>query len=299
MPEEMDLVRLNLDTNSLWILNICLAFIMFGVALTLKLVDFKQVVSNPKAGLIGIVSQFLLLPIVTLLLIMVMSPMPSIALGMILVAACPGGNISNFMTMLAKGNTALSVSLTAFSTLFAIVITPLGFAFWGSLNPSTNALLHTININPFDIFKSILLLLGIPLIIGISISKYLPVWAVRISKPIRAMSIFIFLGFVVVAFASNFEYFVKYIHVIVLLVFLHNGLAYLTGYWTARSMKLNKQDARSISIETGIQNSGLGLILIFNFFNGLGGMAIVAGWWGIWHIISGLSLSYYWSKKRL
>lgn len=297
MPENLDLVRLNLNDSSLWILNLCLAFIMFGVALSLRLSDFKQVVKRPKAAFTGIVSQFLLLPVVTILLIAIMSPRPSIALGMVLVAVCPGGNVSNFMTLLSKGNAALSVSLTAFSTLLAIVMTPIGFAFWGSLNGDTNTLLQTIQIDAVDILKTVALLLGIPLILGISFARFYPRIAERINRPIRTMSIIIFLGFVVIAFAANFEYFLRYIHIIVILVLLHNAAALLTGYWVARGVRLSKYDARSISIETGIQNSGLGLILIFNFFGGLGGMAIVAGWWGIWHILSGLSLAYYWSKK--
>ena len=111
--EILDNIRLNFNQGGLLILNITLAFVMFGVALELKVKKFKNVFTNPKSAIIGIASQFLLLPILTLGLVLIINPSPSIALGMILVSACPGGNISNFMTSMAKGNTELSVSLTA------------------------------------------------------------------------------------------------------------------------------------------------------------------------------------------
>ena len=101
------------------------------------------------------------------------------------------------------------------------------------------------------------------------------------------------------AFSANFNYFLKYIHLILILVFIQNALAFLTGYLTAKSFKLSFKDAKTISIESGIHNSGLGLVLIFNpkLFNGLGGMAFIAAWWGIWHLIAGFALATYYKKK--
>jgi BASS family bile acid:Na+ symporter len=109
------------------------------------------------------------------------------------------------------------------------------------------------------------------------------------------------MGFVVAAFASNFQYFLKYIHLIALIVLAHNALGLATGYFLPRLFKLPKKDRRTIAIETGIQNSGLGLVLIFNpnLFDGLGGMAFIAAAWGIWHIVSGLGLAYFWSRRPI
>lgn len=104
-----------------------------------------------------------------------------------------------------------------------------------------------------------------------------------------------FAGFVLVVFAMNFEKFISYVHLVVVLVFFHNAVALLGGYSLASAFNLREKDRRSIAIETGIQNSGLGLLLIFNFFDGLGGMALVAAWWGIWHVITGLTIGWYWS----
>lgn len=293
----VDDIQLNFSEDSLTVLNICLGIIMFGVALDLHWSDFKRLVSEPKSTLTGVVSQFLLLPFLTFLLVWAFNPHPSIALGMLLVAACPGGNISNFMCQLAKGNVALSVSLTAIATTLAIFMTPLNFTFWGSLLPSTSGLMQEISINPIDMFKTIVVLLGLPLILGMLFNYHFPKITAKIKKPVKIASILFFGAFVIIAFSNNYDYFLKYIHLVALIVLIHNGLGLIGGFSFAKLMKLPKNDARSISIETGIQNSALALILIFNFFDGKGGMALIAAWWGIWHILSGLTLASFWAKR--
>ncbi len=293
----IDEIHLNFNQNNLWVLNLCLAFIMFGVALDLKVEDFKRIALSPKASFIGLASQFILLPFVTYLLVLIIQPQPSIALGMMLVAACPGGNISNFLTHLSKGNTALSVTLTAIGTVLAIVMTPFNLGLWASMYEPTSRLLKEVQLDPIDLFQSILLLAGLPLTIGMIFTHYYPDIAAKVSKAIKPLSIIIFVGFIIIAFANNVDHFISHIHMVVIIVFIHNAAALLTGYLSAKSFGLSLADQKSITIETGIQNSGLGLFLIFSFFNGLGGMAFVAAWWGIWHIISGLIIATYWSGK--
>jgi BASS family bile acid:Na+ symporter len=296
---DIDAIRINFNQDALWLLNLCLAIVMFGVALDIKPGDFKNLITNPKATLLGIFSQFILLPALTFGLILLINPYPSIALGMIMVAACPGGNISNFMTNLSGGNAALSVSLTAFATFAAIFMTPINLQFWGSLYQPTQQILETVSIDPVQIFKTIALILGVPLLLGMWWRQYRPVMAQKMSKWLKPLSILIFLGFIAAAFAVNFEIFLETIHLVVVIVFIHNGIALGSGYLLARSFSLPKADCKTLTIETGIQNSGLGLLLIFTFFDGLGGMALVAAWWGLWHIISGLTLSFFWSGKRI
>lgn len=297
MNETIDQVHLNFSPESLWLLNICLGFIMFGVALTLEVSDFKRLWKRPKAPFVGVFSQFLLLPFLTFLLIWIIQPLPSIALGMIMVAACPGGNVSNFMSLLAKGNTALSISLTAIATVLAIFLTPFNVAFWGEMYPYTAPLLKEIHLSVWEMGKTVSLLLGLPLVLGMACAKWLPTFTEKITRPIHILSIFIFIAFVVIAFHKNFDFFLEYIHYVILIVLIHNGLALSSGYFLGKMMSLPNPDVRTITIETGIQNSGLGLILIFNFFDGLGGMAMVAAWWGIWHLIAGLTIAFFWSKK--
>lgn len=295
----VDDVTLNFNAEGLLLLNFLLAFIMFGVALDLKIEDFKRVVYSPKATAIGLVSQWLILPLITIILIFLFDPQPSIALGMVLVAVCPGGNVSNFVSKLAGANTALSVSLTALTTSAAIFMTPFSFAFWASFLNKTDNLQSSISLNVWDMFFTIINLIVVPVIAGLLFSRFFPVLANKIKKGVNLTSILFFAIFVIIAFMKNADYFIEYIHIIFLIVFFHNGLAFLSGYWMAKFFKLKHPDRRSISIETGIQNSGLGLVLIFNFFDGIGGMAIVAGWWGIWHIVAGLAMAYFWSGKKM
>ncbi len=294
----IDLVKLNFNSDSLLLLNICLAIIMYGVALDLKISDFIRIASIPKPALLGIFSQFIALPALTFLLIYLIQPIPSIALGMMLVAACPGGNISNFMTHLAKGNAALSVTLTAFSTLLAFIMTPLNLAFWASFYPPTKALLTEISLDPLHLLETIALILGVPLLLGMLTNAHKPNFAKSLQKVLKPLSMLIFIAFVVIAFANNFNIFLEYFEYVVWIVLIHNAVALFTGYTIGSIFSLNLEDRKTLTIETGIQNSGLGLIIIFTFFNGMGGMAIVAAWWGIWHIISGLSIGYFWSRTK-
>lgn len=272
---------------------------MFGVALSIKPEDFKNLLKNPKAAIVGIISQFILLPALTFLLIKIIDPYPSIALGMMLIAACPGGNISNFMTHLANGNTALSVSLTTFSSVAAIFLTPFNFSLWANLYTPTANLLTEINLNVGEVFFIIFFIIGIPLALGLFVNTMFPNLAAKMSEWLKPFSIIIFLTFVVIAFSNNIEVFMTYIHVVVLIVFIHNAIALMTGYFAGELADLSRRDKRTLAIETGIQNSGLGLVLIFTFFSGLGGMAIVAAWWGIWHIISGILIASLWSFRRI
>ncbi|PZX55374.1 BASS family bile acid:Na+ symporter [Algoriphagus ratkowskyi] len=294
---ELDSIQLNFSSSDLLLLNLALALIMYGVALDLRFEDFKYLAKNPKGFILGILSQFLLLPFLTWCLVLIMKPPPSVALGMFLVAACPGGNVSNFLSSLAKGNTALSVSLTGFSSIISIISTPLNFALWAGFYAPTSNLLREISLDYSEAFTTVALILGIPLILGIITHMYTPSFAEKASKILKPLSIIIFAAFVVIAFAGNFDLFTKYISLIFLWVLAHNFVALGTGFFTAKLFKLPLPDVKTMTIETGIQNSGLGLVLIFTYFDGLGGMAIITAWWGIWHLISGMTLASLWKLK--
>ena len=293
----LDEVQINFDSQGLWVLNIALAIVMFGVALGITLDDFKRLFAAPKLVMTGILSQFILLPLVTFLVVLVLKPQPSIALGMFMVAACPGGNISNFMTHLARGNTALSVSLTAFSTALALFMTPFNFELYGNLYSPTATLLKTVSIEPFELFKLVIVILGIPLLVGMLIRYRFEKFALNLSLRLKPLSILVFVAIVILAFMKNTDVFKDYAHHVIGIGILHNFIALLLGYLVAKSFGMRKPETKTITLETGIQNSGLGLLLIFTFFNGLGGMAILAAFWGIWHIVSGLGLAIWWSKK--
>jgi len=298
-PAVVDQVRLNFNPQGLFIINAAIGLMMFGVALDLKVEDFKRIIVSPKAPGIGLGAQFILLPAFTFLLTLIIRPQPSIALGMILVAACPGGNLSNIITYLAKGNTAVSISMTAVSTAAAIVMTPLNLSLWGGLNPHTADIIRRVSLSPIDVFITIFIILGIPLAAGMTLSRIFPTLANKVRKPFKIFSLVFFIAIVLGALAANWSIFLKVVGLVIFVVLIHNALALNLGYWSGRLFRLEERDCRAVCIEVGIQNSALGLVLVFNFFGGLGGMAIVVAWWGIWHIIAGLITAFIFTRIRL
>ena len=294
---DIDSIRINFDPQQLAILNLCLAFLMFGVALELKPANFRYLLQRPRLAVVGLTSQLLLLPVLTLVLIYAFRPPTSIALGMAIVAACPGGNVSNFAVHLARANAALSIMLTSITTMAAILVTPAYFLLMSRFIPGAAGLAGQFSLSPGSMLVTILQLIVLPIAAGMLFNHHLPKLTDRVKKPVKLLSIVIFLGFIVFATIGNYEHIVNYLHVVFLLVLTHNTLALLTGYSWSVVNGLTKSDARAIALETGIQNSGLGLIIIFNFFNGLGGMAMIAAWWGIWHLLSAFTLANIWARR--
>ncbi len=295
---DIDAIRINFNPDQLFLLNICLAFLMFGVALNIKVDDFGRIFKKPKAPLVGLTSQLLLLPILTVALVYAFNPPTSIALGMLIVGVCPGGNVSNFMVHLSKGNTALSVLMTSIVTLGAVVITPFYFTFLTNFIPGTEAYVDLIYVEPGQMIQTIITLIIIPLVFGMFLNAKFPKFTLRIEKTVRILSIVIFGSFVVFAVIGNYENIVSHIGKVFSIVIVYNGLAYMMGFYFAKLNGLDFKECKAISIETGIQNSGLALILIFNFFDGLGGMAMIAAWWGIWHLLTGFALAMFWGNKK-
>ncbi len=297
MALPIDEVQLNFSPGTLNMLNVILGLIMFGVALDLRIDDFKSALRQPRAFGVGLVCQFIALPAVAVGLSWAIGAPAGVALGMILVASCPGGNVSNFITHHARGSTAVSVCMTAVSTSAAIVMTPFNVSFWGSMRPETAEIVSRFALDPVKMLGTVAVLLGGPLIAGMTLAARKPEWAERLKKPFKVGSLLFFAALVVLAFRSNFQFFLDYVGQVFWPVLLLNACALGVGYAAARLARLEEADARAVSIEVGIQNSGLGLVLIFGYFGGLGGMAVVAAWWGIWHIIAGMSLASFWRSR--
>ena len=306
----IDSIEVQLNAGGMNTINIVLAFVMFGVALGIKPRMFVDVFKKPKSVLLGMLCQLILLPALTCGLAILFGSWisPMMGLGMILVAACPGGNISNFMSSLGKANIELSVSLTAISTALAVLMTPFNFWLWGNLYLSSAAVAADVPrlvIPLWDVFKTIFILLGIPLTLGILTSQYLPKVANALKKPLQWISIVFFIAMVILSFSSNMDAFLKCVKYIFLVVLIHNLLALTIGYSVGTIAKVPFRDRRTITIETGIQNSGLGLALmlgtsLFANFPPHGGMLVITAWWGIWHIIAGLTIAtiFNLSKKN-
>ena len=293
----IDDIRLNFSEGGLIYMNITLACIMFGVALEIRVDNFKRLLKSPKPALLGILSQFLLLPALTFVLVILLNPPPSVAMGMILISACPGGNISNFISALAKANIELSVSLTAFATLAASFLTPINFAFWGGRYVNyyeRGGDFHIpIQIDFLEMAKIVFILLGLPLLLGMLFAHYFPAIAKRYLKQVKIASIFLYMTFIIGALVANLEYIPGYVLPIGVVVLFLNSQTLLTGYLVGTLARTTIPERRTLSIETGIQNSGLALVLIFNpkLFNANGGMAFMAAWWGIWQMISGIGIA--------
>lgn len=291
-------ISINFDPNSQMALNFLLAFIMFGVALDLRWSDITRAFRKPKPTLLGLFSQFVLLPALTFGLAYLWKPIPGLALGMFLVAACPGGTVSNFMSSMAKADLGLSVTLTAISTLLCLFFTPFNFEFWSGLYPETGTLLKSVSLDAVELFKTVFLFLILPVFIGMFVGAKKPVLTGRLLKPIRWASMLIFLAFIVVAFLKNKDNFITYAELALALVVVHNLVALASGYLVGKLGRLDEAASRSLCIETGIQNSTLGLVICFKFFPEIGEMALLCAMWGIWHIISGLSISAVWSRSN-
>lgn len=297
LNHNMETNQIDFNPQSLIILNVILGFVLFGIALELKKEDFMSLITNRKSSIVGLVSHFLLLPLLTFGLVKLLQPPPAIGLGMILVGACPGGNISNMFTHIAKGNTALAVGLTSLSHVLAIVMTPLNFSFYGSLDASTASILKDIHLSIGEVLQTVVVVIGIPLIAGMVFRYYKPTLADKLMPYMKKFSLIAFAFFLIAAFIKNRGIFIANLTTVFPLVVLHNILALSAGYLFARLVKLPTPDARTITFETGVQNSALGLILIFTFFGGMAGMAIVAALWGIWHLVTGGGLALWWGRQ--
>ena len=310
--ESLSTLTINFGQGGMMIVNIILAFVMFGVALGIKTSTFREVFQKPKSVIIGVLMQWIGLPLVTFLVALALNQWitPMIALGMILVACCPGGNISNFISSLSKGNVELSVSMTAITTALAPIVTPLNFFAWGNLYAyivSVKQDIPELSIPFLPMLYQILLLLGLPIVLGIIFAKYHPNATKKITKPAQVLSILLFIGMVLVSFSQNWQIFLDNIIYVFFIVMLHNACALATGFFGAKLAKLPQKDCRSLTVEIGIQNSGLGLVLLFNpvifppeiWHQHYGGMLLVTAWWGIWHIVSGLTVAYLFRRKPL
>lgn len=309
--ESLNSITINFGEGGMMIVNLILAFVMFGVALGLKLRTFKEILKNPKSVIIGISLQWIALPALTFLIALALSPWitPMIALGMILVASCPGGNISNFISSLSKGNIELSVSMTAVTTAMSPIITPFNFFFWGNMYSkivSVKGDIPLLHIPFFPMLWQILLLLGLPIVLGLLFARYFPKIKEKITRPAQVLSILLFMAMVIVSFSQNFQIFINNIFYVFIIVLIHNGLALSIGYFGGKLAKLPQSDVRSLTVETGIQNSGLGLVLLFNpaifppeiWHGHYGGMLLITAWWGIWHIVSGLSVAAFFRRAK-
>lgn len=247
-----------MNTTSGIILAISLIIIMFGMGLSLTLSDFKRVVIYPKAMVIGLICQILLLPVIGYLIILYLNLSPTTAIGVMLLAACPGGPTSNMLTYLAKGDLALSVSLTAVSSMLTIITIPIIVQF--ALVEFANQSL-TVSVDALTMVKQLLVIVIVPVAIGMLVKEKLPLFALKMDRPVKIASAIIFILVIIGVTLSIKDVFMSYLKEAGLPAILLNVSTMAIGFLLAISFRLSRPQAISISIETGIQNGTLAITL--------------------------------------
>lgn len=294
---DVDAIKIAFNEGSLTTLRIVLGLILLGVALDTRVSDFARAIKRPFAIVVVVIAQFLLLPAITFLLTLALDLRGSVALGLILVACCPPGNVSNILTHRAGGDVAMSVSMTSVGNLLAIPLMPINLAFWGSLHPTAKHLLQEITLDPVAMLIEVFLVIGIPFMVGIYVSHRFPRFAAKARKVVGPVAFIGLAAIIGVGIATNWAIFTAYIGLVVVAVFAHDALALLLGYVIGKVTRLPQGSVKASTFEVGIRNAGLGLLLVFAFFDGLGGAALVAAWWGIWDIIAGLIVAAVWRAR--
>ncbi len=268
--------------------NLLLGIVMFGMGLTLTGSDFARVFQRPKDVILGVVAQFTVMPLLGLLLAFALRLPPEIAVGVILVGSVPGGTASNVMTYLAKGDVPLSVSMTAVSTIFAPLVTPgLMLLLAGSWLP----------VDAWGLFKSIVQVVLIPVILGVLINTLFGKTVQKASSVMPLISVVAIILIVMGVVAKNAPNLLTVGPLVFLAVVLHNLCGYMLGYAVGKVLKVKAAQKRAISIEVGMQNSGLAAGLASAHFGGLA--ALPGAIFSVWHNISGPLLATYWSRKRV
>ncbi len=278
------------------ILMFVIGTMVYAVSLDLRAEDFRYVARHPTAVAIGLVAQFVLLPLATLAVTLALDLPAPVEAAMMLVAACPGGALSNVITYFGGGNLALSLSISAVSNVLALLLTPLNFAWLVAANPVTAGWLRTIALDPQDLVASLLLLLALPMGLALATSRWAPGLARRLRVPLERAALVALGLFIVAAVASQWRLFVVELGRTLPLVVMHNALGLGLGFAAARLARLARADARAVVVESGMQNSGLALGIIGAQFGADLSMVAVAGLWGIWHIVSGGSLAWAWRR---
>ncbi len=278
-------------------LSLVLATMVFSIALELKLEDFKRVAQAPKAVIAGLIPQFILLPMGTWLATLALDLPANVEAAMMLVAACPGGSLSNVITHFGRGNTALSVSISAVAALIALVATPFNFAWMVSSNPVTATWMRSLEIDPSGIWVSLLIMLAVPMALGMAVAYKLPQLAAKLTKPLANFSLFALFAFIILGLLKERSNLTLALLPTLALVIAHNASGLFLGWITSKAFGVAVRDRRAIMIEGGMQNSGLALGIIALQFGNDFGMVTVAGLWGIWHIVSGLSCAYVWRRQ--
>lgn len=258
--------------------NYLLMIVMFGMGLTLKFEDFKVVFSRPKDIIIGAISQFTIMPLLAFLLSMIFKLSTELAVGVILVGTCPGGTSSNVMTYLAKGDVALSVGMTSVSTILAPIVTPILTLLYAG---------QRVNVDAVNMFISIVQVVIIPIGLGFVINRFFHKFTSHIKEILPLISVLAIVSIVAAVVSANSSRLMHVGYLIIIVVILHNCLGYLLGFMVSKLFRLNDAKCKAISIEVGMQNSGLATSLAATHFASMPLATVPGAIFSVWHNISG------------
>lgn len=288
----LDSLRIVLDPIGQAGVAIALMVVMFSVALGLTVSDFRILANKPRIYVGGVVAQVLILPLVTFGLIHLISPPPSIALGMIVVACCPGGAVSNLLTYLSRGEVAVSVALTATSSMLAALLTPALILFWAQAYGPTVELLKSLDVNPLLFIGQTTLLLALPLAAGMIVAAKAPDFARRIRKWTTLAGSAVLGATIIYGIAYFLPVLWPAIGLLIGIAMIHNAVAFATGAITGFLLSRQSSVRRALTFEIGIQNAGLALIILLAQLKGVGGAAAIAAAWGVWDLFAGGLLAF-------
>lgn len=297
LASDIDQLRLEIGDGVILGVKAIVAIFLFAIALDTEIADFKRIARRPWVILAGLTAQFVLMPALTVLLTLALDVRGSVAIGMILVVCCPAGNLSNLLTHRCRGDVALSVSMTTVSTLAALVVTPVALAFWSGLNPAADALLRDIEIDPWELVGEAVLLIGLPFLLGLLAAWRWPAASTRARRIVEPGVLVLLALLIVSAAARQLDTLVEYVGAVAIPIVLQNALSLAVGYGTGRAIRLPEPGVRAMTLELGLRNTGLGLVLALGFFPDLGGVALVCALWGLWDVVTGLVLSTWWRRR--
>jgi BASS family bile acid:Na+ symporter len=296
----LDQLRISLDPLGQAGIAVALMLMMFSVALGLRVDDFTLLLGRRLLFFGGVTTQVIGLPLITFFLVTVVEPPPSIALGMFVVACCPGGAASNFLTFLARGDVAYSVALTATSSLLAALLTPASILFWSHAYGPTSSLLQSIDVSPWVFLIQTMLLLGLPIIAGMIIAARAPDVAMKWRSRLALLAGLALAGVVIYGTITFYRVLMPALPLLGSIAIMHNAVAFLTGMAAGWVLRAGYRKRRALTFEVGIQNSGLAIVILIAQLKGLGGAAAIAAVWGVWHLVAGmLVVSFFRTMDRL
>jgi BASS family bile acid:Na+ symporter len=297
--QEIDQALFNFSPRAGLAVAVMVGFLVFAVALDLTWDQFRRVLKKPKAPAIGLLAQYLILPGVAFGIGLLMAATPSIALGLLLVACCPAGALSNYLTGVARGSVATSVSMTAVSTLFSIVVTPLMFGFWASMNPETRAVIAQVEIDPMRVVVVLLIMLIVPVATGMFIRARRPGTADKIRLWVRRIAGAVFAVVVAILLLGNIRVLGSFASIALPPVLITFAIAVVLGWSLAWVSGLMAADRRAVTLEVAFQNVALAIGLAVAFFPELAGAAITSILWGVVHLTVGFAIAAMWMRMPI